>query len=1005
MTTKLSITQCPISCSSNHGSLIIRLRDKSLYLNGTCRFVPINVESQTSNTCGGKVTYVINYDETLLQNPGTTLTANDFDLICVDAGDEYAIEAATECGNPGVGNTSVVTDTISGHLIANHNDGTGLIVPIHETVTSLAIDENNLEFTDESGTVNTVLIPPFSFNVTSGPENDVVAFGPHPINTGDTVHFYSGNSVSVESYTGSAEVVYGLVLSADAGQLLEFGADNNILLTAAGLPVASLVLDGTDLEFTDLQGTVSTIPLCPVVTECETLTSIAFDPALSIITYLAEDGTQTILNLTELNDTSVFTNTVAGHRIGTHDDGDGTVVDVNETVTTVTDNGNNSFTYVNENSVPTTVDFSETVTDLQINPTSSGLIYINEDGQNQNIDLCPIVDNCETVTSISLAGSTISFSDENGAVTGIDLCPMVKICETVTGLTYEGTTGDLTYTDESGVANVVNIPTENFLAAASYDSTTKDLTLTLTDGTVFTVNLADLVDPETVTTLTDNGNSTFTYVNEAGASTTVDYSETDTTLSLSGTNLVYTPENGIAINVDICPAVAACETVTAVVDNGNDTFTYTNESGTATTIDFSHPVAVNDTSVVTNVVAGHLIATHSDGAGTVVNVNETVTTVVDNGNSTFTYTNENGSPTIIDYSSPVDVLTSLAINPAVEGLLYTDEVGSVTALDLCPIVANCETVTTLVDNGNDTFTYVSEAGTITTVDFSHPAETDTTLVVNGAGDGLTYTPENGVPVNIDLCPVVAECETVTSATLAGSVITYTNEDGVSNGMDLCPMVKVCETVTGLAYNGTTGDLTYTDEDGADTVLNIPTESFLAAASYDSTTKDLTLTLTDGTVFTVNLADLVDPETVTTLTDNGNDSFTYINEAGTPTTVDYSETVTSLALNGAGDGLTYTDEAGVANNLVLCPIVQDCETVTALSIVGDTLNYTDEAGNLTSYDLCVNVASCETVTNLTILGNVLTYTREDGVAVDITLPTPTETNTAVCPNAYFVGAAV
>lgn len=64
-----------------------------------------------------------------------------------------------------------------------------------------------------------------------------------------------------------------------------------------------------------------------------------------------------------------------------------------------------------------------------------------------------------------------------------------------------------------------------------------------------------------------------------------------------------------------------------------------------------------------------------------------------------------------------------------------------------------------------------------------------------------------------------------------------------------------DVLTTLAYNGATGALTYVDEDGATTTINLPLEKFLSAASYNDTTDILTLTLTDGTTFNVSLADL------------------------------------------------------------------------------------------------------------------------------------------------------
>ncbi|MBA6154215.1 hypothetical protein H3Z82_15925, partial [Gelidibacter gilvus] len=88
---------------------------------------------------------------------------------------------------------------------------------------------------------------------------------------------------------------------------------------------------------------------------------------------------------------------------------------------------------------------------------------------------------------------------------------------------------------------------------------------------------------------------------------------------------------------------------------------------------------------------------------------ETLTTIVANNNGTFTYTDENGLETIIDISN-LETLTSIALNPDNTNIDYTDEDGVVTQLDFAQIVKNLETLTTIVDNADGTFTFADEAG-------------------------------------------------------------------------------------------------------------------------------------------------------------------------------------------------------------------------------------------------------------------------------------------------------
>ena len=121
------------------------------------------------------------------------------------------------------------------------------------------------------------------------------------------------------------------------------------------------------------------------------------------------------------------------------------------------------------------------------------------------------------------------------------------------------------------------------------------------------------------------------------------------------------------------------ETVTTLVNNNNGTFTYTAEDGTITTLD--------------------------------VTAWETITSLVDNNDGTATYISEDGSVTTISTSS--ETVTTLTDNS--DGTyLYTAEDGTTTLLD----IPTWETTTTLVDNNDGTATYTSEDGTSTIVDLS-----------------------------------------------------------------------------------------------------------------------------------------------------------------------------------------------------------------------------------------------------------------------------------------------
>ena len=219
------------------------------------------------------------------------------------------------------------------------------------------------------------------------------------------------------------------------------------------------------------------------------------------------------------------------------------------------------------------------------------------------------------------------------------------------------------------------------------------------DGTVTAIE-------ETVTTLVDNGDGTFTYTSEDGTQTT--YDETTTTIALSTDNqtIEYIDENGVQTDLNLCAAVDSCETVTSLVFNTvTNQLEYLDEDGVTNNIDLGDLISVvTDDNANTNV---QTIATHTSGDGTVTAIEETVTTLVDNGDGTFTYTSEDGTQTTYD-----ETTTTIALSTDNQTIEYIDENGVQTDLNLCAAVDSCETVTSLTFNTvNNELIYLDENGT------------------------------------------------------------------------------------------------------------------------------------------------------------------------------------------------------------------------------------------------------------------------------------------------------
>lgn len=251
-----------------------------------------------------------------------------------------------------------------------------------------------------------------------------------------------------------------------------------------------------------------------------------------------------------------------------------------------------------------------------------------------------------------------------------------------------------------------------------------------------------------------------------------------------------------------------------------------------------------------------------------------------------------------------------------------------------------ETVTNLVYNGDNTFTYTNEDGVDVTIDLNPYVDTDTTYVGTVAGSIITLTDSNGVQVlNFDVCAIVlTNCpatDVVTTITLnADGSFTYTNEQGAT--------VVYSSPVTTLVPGPNAGDWTYTNEIGVPVTFNIPSAADIKAIAL--------------TCIQAN-------EVITTLTDNGDNTFSYTNEAGTVVTIDLNP---------------YLDNI-------------DTDTTYSGTVAGSTITITDSDGNtVLTFDICAIVtASCpmpETVTTLVLNADgSITYTNEDGVAVSYISP--------------------
>jgi hypothetical protein len=246
---------------------------------------------------------------------------------------------------------------------------------------------------------------------------------------------------------------------------------------------------------------------------------------------------------------------------------------------------------------PTPVNYTPTAsgnsTDLNsfvIDPNGD-IYFIDEQGDAFKVNTTQAV---TTITGAKPTGNTIgTFTNEIGAV--------VDIKETITMVSEFSITGNVItfkYIDEAGV------------------TTEKSVTL-------------PAAEPEFITSISgalENGNIIGTYTNELNAK--VDIKETITSvseLSIAGNviTLKYVDEAGVVNEKTVTLPAATAETVTTLTDAlaaGNKIGTYTNESGTAVTI---NETITSIGTVTYDTATGILTIPYVDEAG--VTNNKTVT--------------------------------------------------------------------------------------------------------------------------------------------------------------------------------------------------------------------------------------------------------------------------------------------------------------------------------------------------------------------------------------------
>jgi hypothetical protein len=320
--------------------------------------------------------------------------------------------------------------------------------------------------------------------------------------------------------------------------------------------------------------------------------------------------------------------------------------------------------------------------------------------------------------------------------------------------------------------------------------------------------------------------------------------------------------------------------------------------------------------------------------GITSNVNLPVTTLLDNGNDTFTFTNELGVFTTINYSSTPAVLSNTL---------------AAFSWDTFTQTGNIPLVSTLINNGNGTATYTPGDGT--------------TPVVFALG-GVSSNFGNDITLGTDNLLFFNETVTTSNQSLTTGNITYTNENGVSNVAKIksanAGNVLTIGTDGGLYFQGAgvlssavwddaINTIILTFVDGS--IINIPIVDNIANWLYKFSVTDgtvssdvlntdtlsitqgngVTVELLPGNIFEISSKISIDlnndlsfgsdnglfvDSRKTTVVDNLDGTATIIDDFGNSVDCRTTETLTTLALNGTN--LDYTDELGAVTTVALPP---------------------------------------------------------------------------------------
>jgi hypothetical protein len=275
---------------------------------------------------------------------------------------------------------------------------------------------------------------------------------------------------------------------------------------------------------------------------------------------------------------------------------------------------------------------------------------------------------------------------------------------------------------------------------------------------------------------------------------------------------------------------------------------------------------------------------------------------------------------------------SVTYNSETKQFSYVDVAGNTQVVNIADVIKGSETVTTLENKGEGLYTYKNEEGTEVNIDVVGDVVANASTIINNS------------EFKTGITEIIKTDETLTTLDSKGEgVYVYTNEKGDAVTIDV---------VGDVVANAST---IFNNPEVTNFIKEISDQT-AGSVTYNSETKQFSYVDVAGNTQVVNIADVIKgSETVTTLTNNGSGSYTYVNEAGAPSDIN----VVSDVISNASTIFNNTD---VVNELT--KIVDSKETVTTLvhNTTAKTLVYNGEGEQSTT----INLADITTSTPDTVL---------------------------------------